>query len=103
MLFFFILITFFLSLKFSVYAEEAAQTLETQITISDGQDASVLKDQYVSSKLTLTPGTQITIESSSKIGSIYLIWDIQFLDGRYRRMVKQVHMEKMDFYMNMWY
>ena len=73
---FFILITFFLSLKFSVYAEEPAQTLETQITISDGQDASVLKDQYVSSKLTLTPGTQITIESSSKIGSIYLIWDI---------------------------
>lgn len=63
---FFILITFFLSLKFSVYAEEPAQTLETQITISDGQDASVLKDQYVSSKLTLTPGTQITIESSSK-------------------------------------
>ena len=57
-------------------AEEPAQTLETQITISDGQDASVLKDQYVSSKLTLTPGTQITIESSSKIGSIYLIWDI---------------------------
>ena len=49
---FFILITFFLSLKFSVYAEEPAQTLETQITISDGQDASVLKDQYVSLPIT---------------------------------------------------
>lgn len=72
---FFMLLVFFLSLKTFAHAEETAQTLEAQISISDGNDASVLKDQYVSSKIALASGTQITIQSSSEIGSIYLIWD----------------------------
>ncbi len=72
---FFMLVVFFLSLKTLAHAEETAQTLEAQISISDGNDASVLKDQYVSSKIALASGTQITIQSSSEIGSIYLIWD----------------------------
>lgn len=72
---FLMLIFVFFSLKILVHAEETAQILETQITISDGSDASVLKDQYVSSKLALASGTQILIESPSEIGSIYLVWD----------------------------
>lgn len=61
--------------SYSYAAETQAQNLDAQITISDGSDASVLKDQYVSSKLTLAPGAEIQIQAPSEIGAIYLIWD----------------------------
>lgn len=64
---------FFLS-SFSVHAEEA-QVLDAAISISDGSDGAVLTDQSVSSKLTLTSGTQISIQAASEISGIYLIWD----------------------------
>lgn len=60
----------------SVYADETtAQFLDAQITISDGSDASVLKDQYHSSKIALPADTAIQIQTSDKIGAIYIIWD----------------------------
>ncbi len=49
--------------------------LPLNISISSGQDSSVLHDERYSTSIKLDEGTLITVSSETKMHSLYIIWD----------------------------
>ena len=49
--------------------------LPLNISISSGQDSSVLHDEKYSTSIKLDEGTRITVSSETKMHSLYVIWD----------------------------
>lgn len=50
-------------------------SLPLNINISNGYDSSKLQDERYSTSLTLPEGTEITVESSTAMKGLYVIWD----------------------------